>query len=250
MAKRVTEESMNGVKELVQSIEEKLSTKLDPSSVKFRTQAGRQLSYIEGYTAIANANKAFGYLGWSSRVIDLQQVHLGYDEGRKKWVCVYVAHLEVTVFDPVTGTVFNTHTDVGTGQGIMSSVSDAVESAVKEAVTDGLKRALRYWGAQFGLDLYSEDERREQGLDRPNGASRLVQSSSTPQNRGGSPSASPQDLLSEITKVFQSITDPDKKAQATNLLLEYAKKAGQPKLSLVKDVEVLQEALNALKALV
>ncbi len=249
MAKRVVEESMNGVKELVQSIEERLSVKLDPSSVKFRTQAGRQLSYIEGYTAIANANKAFGYLGWSSRVIDLQQVHLGYDESRKKWVCVYVAHLEVTVFDPVTGTLFNTHTDVGTGQGIMSSVSDAVESAVKEAVTDGLKRALRYWGAQFGLDLYSEDERREQGLDRPNGSSRPVQSapsSSAPQKKGGSP----QELLAEITQVFQSITDPNKKAKATNLLLEYAKKAGQPKLSLVKDVEVLQEALDALKALV
>lgn len=249
MAKRVVEESMNDVKELVQSIEEKLSVKLDPSSVKFRTQAGRQLSYIEGYTAIANANKAFGYLGWSSRVIDLQQVHLGYDESRKKWVCVYVAHLEVTVFDPVTGTVFNTHTDVGTGQGVMGSVADAVESAVKEAVTDGLKRALRYWGAQFGLDLYSEDERREQGLDRPNVASRPAipaPSSSAPQKKGGSH----QDLLAEITQVFQSVTDPDKKAKATNLLLEYAKKAGQPKLSLVKDVEVLQEALNALKALV
>lgn len=141
---------------------QKLNTKLDPSLVKFRQQAGRDLAYIDGYTAISHANEVFGYDGWSSAVKDLNQVYLQFDETRKKWVCVYTATVMVETHNEEGG--INSHIDVGTGQGVMSTVSDAIESAIKEAVTDAVKRTLRYWGPQFGLDLYSETEREEQGL--------------------------------------------------------------------------------------
>lgn len=250
----------------VQVIEEKLKVKLDPSVVKYREQAGRQLAYIDGYTAINNANQAFGYLGWSSEVSKLEQVHLGFDENRKKWVCVYTALVTVEVHDPETGHVYNTHSDVGTGQGVMSNVSDAVESAIKEAVTDALKRTLRHWGPQFGLDLYSEDERQAQGFDKASKPKGFTtderQRSSTSYLSTKSEPAKPQQttapqpvsgeaktLLDSLMQVYQGITDPDKKAQATKLLADFARKAGVDKLSKVQDPTILKEALDALYAM-
>lgn len=245
---RIVERKEENMDRNIQVIEEKLKVKLDPSVVKYREQAGRQLAYIDGYTAINNANQAFGYLGWSSEVVELRQVHLGFDENRKKWVCVYTALVTVRVHDPSTGHVYNTHTDVGTGQGVMNNVSDAVESAIKEAVTDALKRALRHWGPQFGLDLYSEDERREQGIDKPKKAfttSAKPEPKPAPrQESGANPEA--KNLLEALTKTYQSISDPEKKTKATQLLTEYARKAGVDKLSKVQDPAVLKEALDAL----
>ncbi len=234
----------------VQVIEEKLKVKLDPSVVKYREQAGRQLAYIEGYTAINNANQAFGHLGWSSEVGELKQVHLGFDENRKKWVCVYTALVTVRVHDPETGHVYNTHSDVGTGQGVMSNVSDAVESAIKEAVTDALKRTLRHWGPQFGLDLYSEDERQAQGFDKTN-RTKSFTTKSEPANTQQSAAPRPvneevKTLLDSLTKVYQGITDPDKKNQATKLLADFARKAGVDRLSKVQDPAILKEALDSL----
>ena len=248
---RIVERKDKEEKDMIQAIEERLKVKLDPSVVKFREQAGRQLAYIDGYTAINNANQAFGYLGWSSEVVELQQVHLGFDENRKKWVCVYTALVTVRVHDPATGHVYNTHTDVGTGQGVMNSVSDAVESAIKEAVTDALKRALRHWGPQFGLDLYSEDERREQGIDKPKKTfttpAKPEPQPAPRQESGANPEA--KALLEALTKAYQSISDPEKKTKATQLLAEYARKAGADKLSKVQDPAILKEALDALYAM-
>lgn len=245
---RIVERKEENMDRNIQVIEEKLKVKLDPSVVKYREQAGRQLAYIDGYTAINNANQAFGYLGWSSEVVELRQVHLGFDENRKKWVCVYTALVTVRVHDPSTGHVYNTHTDVGTGQGVMNNVSDAVESAIKEAVTDALKRALRHWGPQFGLDLYSEDERREQGIDKPKKAftapAKPEPKPAPRQWNGANPEA--KNLLEALTKTYQSISDPEKKTKATQLLTEYARKAGVDKLSKVQDPAVLKEALDAL----
>jgi DNA recombination protein Rad52 len=236
----------------VQVIEERLKVKLDPSVVKYREQAGRQLAYIEGYTAINNANQAFGYLGWSSEVSELKQVHLGFDEKRNKWVCVYTALVTVRAHDPETGHVYNTHSDVGTGQGVMSSVSDAVESAIKEAVTDALKRTLRHWGPQFGLDLYSEDERQAQGFDKTSRPRDFTAKSepAKPQQAAPQPvNGEAKTLLDSLMRAYQGITDPDKKSQATKLLADFARKAGVDKLSKVQDPAILKEALDALYAM-
>ncbi len=250
---RIVKRKEEGMGTSIQVIEERLKVKLDPSVVKYREQAGRQLAYIEGYTAINNANQAFGYLGWSSEVHQLQQVHLGFDEGRKKWVCVYTALVTVEVHDPETGHVYNTHSDVGTGQGVMSNVSDAVESAIKEAVTDALKRTLRHWGPQFGLDLYSEDERQAQGFDkasRPKSFATKAEPVKSQQVAAPQPvSGEAKSLLDALMQAYQGITDPDKKSQATKLLADFARKAGVDKLSKVQDPAILKEALDALYAM-
>ena len=49
-----------------------------------------------------------------------------------------------------------TREDIGCGNGVSKSSFDAHELAGKEAVTDGLKRAFRTFGEQFGNGLYDK----------------------------------------------------------------------------------------------
>jgi DNA repair and recombination protein RAD52 len=58
------------------SVEQKrlLEAPLNSVNVKSRSQSGRTLSYIEGWHAIAEANRIFGFDAWSRETIDLKCV--------------------------------------------------------------------------------------------------------------------------------------------------------------------------------
>lgn len=126
---------------------------------------GKFGEYIEGWHAIAEANRIFGYLGWSYSIGSLvrtnaETVTLG--DGSEQHCAGYLA----TVIVEAGGV---TRQDVGHGQGYSkTSWGDAHESAVKEAVTDALKRALRTYGNPFGLALYdkSHSQIRDVAADR------------------------------------------------------------------------------------
>jgi DNA repair and recombination protein RAD52 len=128
------------------AITTELEKKLDPSHVK-PPPAGKFGSYIEGWHAIAEANRIFGYEGWSYRVNSIQLTNASLDDGKHR--VGYFAEVTVSVDG-----VFRS--DVGHGQGFGKSEGDAHDSAVKEAVTDALKRALRTFGNPFGLALYDK----------------------------------------------------------------------------------------------
>ena len=51
-----------------------LSAPLDRSHVKQREQSGRKLSYIEGWHAIAEANRIFGFDCWTRETLDIRCV--------------------------------------------------------------------------------------------------------------------------------------------------------------------------------
>lgn len=127
-----------------------LSEKLDPQSVKKRSQAGRELSYIEGWHAIAEANRIFGFDGWYRETIQLRQLGEPYEVGGKVRVN-YSARVRVTVGDIV-------REGCGFGQGIDKDVGQAHEGALKEAETDAMKRALMTFGNPFGLALYDKTQ--------------------------------------------------------------------------------------------
>mgnify|MGYP002621589324 FL=1 len=129
-----------------QKITSDLEKKLDPSHVK-PPPTGKYGSYIEGWHAIAEANRIFGYGGWSYDLSDVRMTNASTD-GEKHRIG-YMAIVRVTV-DGVT------RCDIGHGQGFGKSEGDAHDSAVKEAVTDALKRALRTFGNPFGLALYDK----------------------------------------------------------------------------------------------
>jgi DNA repair and recombination protein RAD52 len=123
-----------------------LSQPLDPKHVK-PPAPGKYGNYIEGWHAIAEANRIFGFDGWSYTLDDLRPTNATLTDGKHH--VGYFARVTVTVDGTQRG-------DVGHGQGHGKSEGDAHDSAVKEAVTDALKRALRSFGNPFGLALYDK----------------------------------------------------------------------------------------------
>jgi DNA recombination protein Rad52 len=132
-----------------------LAAPLQKAHVKSRQGGGgRSLSYIEGWHAIAEANRIFGFDGWASETVSMECV--GNDGGTVS----YVAKVRVTV-DGVTREGW------GAGHGRGGSAGDRHESAVKEAETDARKRALMTFGNQFGLALYDKDQTNVEGASLP-----------------------------------------------------------------------------------
>lgn len=132
-----------------------LSAKLDQKHVRERSQSGRALSYIEGWHAIAEANRIFGFGSWGRETVEMRLV----SERQRKigqaqkdgWSVSYVAKARVTV----NGV---TRDGYGSGHGIDADLGLAHESAVKEAETDAMKRALMTFGNPFGLALYDKEQ--------------------------------------------------------------------------------------------
>lgn len=132
---------------------ESLEAPLDPAHVAERKQMGTTLSYIEGWHAIAEANRIFGFDGWTRETVDLQQVRdpelVKSASGKETWRVGFICRVRVTVGDVV-------REGTGFGSGAMPDLGDAYESAVKEAETDAMKRALMTFGNPFGLALYDK----------------------------------------------------------------------------------------------
>jgi len=133
-----------------------LSAPLDRAFVKEREQSGRRFSYIEGWHAIAEANRIFGFDGWHRETVELRLVNerprkIGRD-GRDGWAVSYVVRVRVIVGDVIRD-------GMGSGHGIDTDCGLAHESAIKEAETDAMKRALMTFGNPFGLALYDKEQR-------------------------------------------------------------------------------------------
>lgn len=131
-----------------------LSAKLDPAHIKDRQQSGRSLSYIEGWHAIAEANRIFGFDAWTRETLDVRCVNeaqrkIGRDQ-KPGWGVSYIARVKITACGIV-------REGTGAGHGIDVDLGLAHESAIKEAETDAMKRALMTFGNPFGLALYDKE---------------------------------------------------------------------------------------------
>lgn len=131
-----------------------LDNELDSSRIKTRSKGNVNLSYLEGFDVIETANKVFGYGNWSYTITKLEQVSQETNQNQNVVVC-YKAIVKLIAYDTSHSKNINRE-DVGFGSGIAKTLSDAHESGAKEAVTDGLKRALRSFGNQFGNSLYDK----------------------------------------------------------------------------------------------
>jgi DNA repair and recombination protein RAD52 len=127
-----------------------LSAKLDKTHVSTRSQAGRKLSYIEGWHAIAEANRIFGFDGWSRETISMDRC-CEPEQVNGNWRVRFVAKVRIQA-----GGTFRDGT--GYGSGINKDLGEAYEGAVKEAETDAMKRALMTFGNPFGLALYDKTQ--------------------------------------------------------------------------------------------
>ena len=131
-----------------------LGQPLDPGLVSQRKgRAGRTYDYLEGHAVIDQANRIFGFGGWGFELaadVTLRQIeNVDTKTGEVKTTSFYSAPVRVTVpgAPPRTDIGFNS---------VAEDNADGHETAIKGAVTDGMKRALRSFGVQFGNGFYGD----------------------------------------------------------------------------------------------
>lgn len=203
-----------------------LEKKLDPANVSPPKQFGPKGYYIESWHAIAEANRIFGFNGWSARNVRLECVmsterKIGRDK-KDGWGVTYVCTREIVV-DGVT------RQGSGAGHGYDIDLGMAHESAIKEAESDAEKRALRTFGNPFGLALYDKSQANV-GVDVDHAAvaervtKRIVAAKSLPQLQEvftaewPNIKALPDDMQATVTKSKDdrkaALTGPDPAKQA------------------------------------
>lgn len=132
-----------------------LKAPLAQSLVKSRKQGGREVSYIEGWKAVEEANRIFGFDGWTRETVDIKCVSEGERkigrDGDTGYGVTYIVKVRIMV-----GNVCRE--GCGAGHGIDRDLGQAHESAIKEAETDAMKRALMTFGNPFGLALYDKQQ--------------------------------------------------------------------------------------------
>jgi hypothetical protein len=120
-----------------------------PRSIRTRLTSNRELSYIEGWYAITEANRIFGHDGWSRETLESKCVLAR--ETRGTFLAIYLARARITVKARGTTVIREGH---GTGEGRGPSPHEVHDIALKAAETDATKRALATFGRPFGLELY------------------------------------------------------------------------------------------------
>ena len=149
-----------------------LKAKLDPRYIRTRNANGATLSYVEGWHAIAEANRIFGFDAWDRRTVSTACVWSG--QSGQVYAAAYTARVRVSVR---AGDVVIVREGSGTGEGRASTPGQAHELALKGAETDATKRALATFGNPFGLALY----------DRERAGVRKARSTSTREEAGSQP---------------------------------------------------------------
>jgi Rad52/22 family double-strand break repair protein len=129
----------------VQALRRNLSSR----NVRTREANGRELSYIEGWYAISQANRIFGFDGWSRETVESRCVLTR--EHRGAFLAVYTAKVRITVHANGATLIREGH---GSGEGRGPSPGEVHDIALKAAETDATKRALATFGKPFGLELY------------------------------------------------------------------------------------------------
>jgi Rad52/22 family double-strand break repair protein len=127
---------------------------LNSRYVRTREANGRELSYIEGWYAISEANRIFGFDSWDRETVESRC--LLARENRGTFLAVYIARVRITVHAEGTTVIREGH---GSGEGRGDSPGEVHDIALKAAETDATKRALATFGKPFGLELYRKDKK-------------------------------------------------------------------------------------------
>jgi len=121
----------------------------DHRYIRTREANGRELTYLEGWYAISEANRIFGFDGWSRETTESKCVLARENKGT--FLAVYIARVRLTIQAHGTAVIREGH---GTGEGRGTSPGEVHDIALKAAETDATKRALATFGKPFGLELY------------------------------------------------------------------------------------------------
>ncbi len=136
------------------AVTQALGQPLHPALVSQRKgRKGQVFDYLEGHVVIDQANSIFGYGGWGYELfgdVTLRQIEtVDSETGEIKTASAYSAPVRVTVAGALP------RTDIGVHP-VVEDTLDGHDTALKGAVTDGLKRAFRSFGLQFGNGFYGD----------------------------------------------------------------------------------------------
>ena len=136
------------------AVTQSLGQPLDPELASQRKgRKGQFYDYLEGHAVIAQANRIFGYGGWGYELagdVTLRRVEtVDPQTGEVKVEQGYSAPVRVTVAGALP------RTDIGVHP-VVEDTFDGHDTAMKGAVTDGMKRAFRSFGVQFGNGFYGD----------------------------------------------------------------------------------------------
>ena len=147
---------------------EDLKKPLDPTMKQQRQVKGTSLSYLPTHYAIDQANRIFGFDGWSFTIDEgpvevymprfveektgeiVENVILGY----KAYITVNIPGVRI-----ITDVGF-VEIPIGRDTGLPLTSASNIEASMKGCISDGVKRCLRWVGSQFGNDLYNHEDRR------------------------------------------------------------------------------------------
>ena len=136
------------------AVTQSLGQPIDPALVSQRKgRGGRTFDYLEGHAVIDQANRIFGYGGWGYELVGdvtLRTIEtVDAQTGEVKVSLGYSAPVRVTVAGALPRTDLGVHP-------VTEDNFDGHDTAMKGAVTDGLKRAFRSFGCQFGNGFYGD----------------------------------------------------------------------------------------------
>ena len=116
-------------------------------------RGGKSFDYLEGHIVIAQANRIFGYGGWGYELVGdvtLRRIEtVNPQTGEVKVEQGYSAPVRVSVAGALPRTDLGVHP-------VAEDTFDGHDTAMKAAVTDGMKRAFRSFGVQFGNGFYGD----------------------------------------------------------------------------------------------
>ena len=136
------------------AVTQALGQPLDPELVSQRKgRGGKSFDYLEGHAVIDQANLIFGYGGWGYELVGdvtLRRIEtVDAQTGEVKVSLGYSAPVRVTVAGALPRTDLGVHP-------VTEENFDGHDTAMKAAVTDGMKRAFRSFGVQFGNGFYGD----------------------------------------------------------------------------------------------
>ena len=136
------------------AVTQALKEPLDPSLVSQRKgRGGRFFDYLEGHAVIDQANRIFGFGGWGYELVGdvtLRRIETVDKQTGEVTVSLgYSAPVRVTVAGALPRTDLGVHP-------VTEENFDGHDTAMKAAVTDGMKRAFRSFGVQFGNAFYGD----------------------------------------------------------------------------------------------
>jgi Rad52/22 family double-strand break repair protein len=123
--------------------------------VRTRNQDGKELHYLEGWHAIAEANRIFGHDRWNRETVWFECVWRQPQGGQ--FAAAYLARVRIVILTDHHKVI---REGSGAGEAIADTPGKAHELAAKAAETDATKRALSTFGNPFGLSLYGAPEKK------------------------------------------------------------------------------------------